>query len=578
MHLGQLDRALAVGGRHALDDGVGPPQPRGSSMPIVLRVVHERARRRAAQPQRSRGRALAGAPASPHVGVTATVPSRSDTSPVPLPQGPGRRGDVARRVRSGRQPPTSSAPAPSSSATPASTACASGSSSARVSSVASSESAPEPGPDQQAHRRRGDAQVHDRQRHRPPRTAAAVAAQRLLDDRLVDGREGDQAARRWAATRAARPAAAGSSTCSRTRAPGTRFASSATCPAAASASACADVAHRAGVGERAPARCAARASRRGSTVRTAGPSAGPRSPAASPRATSRSSSRYASARRRSRPRRVRDRPAGRPPRGRDVGQQRERPAGHLRAGPARRQLGQERQVRQRVEDEPERRAHVRRPAASRPRCRCRRPGVRATRDAGSGAAAAQPRSVRSIVAEPTHAGAVVQHHGLTRARPRTPARRGRRGHRRRRRPARRPRRARHRARAAGPRSRTARTAPARTSAAAVASTAVTASASRGPTVTVRADRLDVQHVARPAVRGGPVDPQPLALPDRERERPVVRPEHRAVGVDDGAGPLTERAAQEAGGVAVRDEADVVAVRLVGDGEPARAPPRRAPRP
>ena len=82
------------------------------------------------------------------------------------------------------------------------------------------------------------------------------------------------------------------------------------------------------------------------------------------------------------------------------------------------------------------------------------------------------------------------------------------------------------------------------------------------------DRLDVEDVARLAVVGGPADPQALALADGEPEGAVVAAEHLAARVVDEsrrrqrAGP--QLLAQPAGGVAVGDEADVVAVGLVGD--------------
>ena len=82
------------------------------------------------------------------------------------------------------------------------------------------------------------------------------------------------------------------------------------------------------------------------------------------------------------------------------------------------------------------------------------------------------------------------------------------------------------------------------------------------------DRLDVQDVARTAVVGGPADPQALALPDGEPERAVVacRAPRRSRGrrAPPTSARRSELLAQPAGGVAVGDEADVVAVRLPGD--------------
>ena len=84
------------------------------------------------------------------------------------------------------------------------------------------------------------------------------------------------------------------------------------------------------------------------------------------------------------------------------------------------------------------------------------------------------------------------------------------------------------------------------------------------------DRLDVEHVARLAVGRRRPDAQAPALADRVAPRPLVRAEHLAVGGDDRAPRLTsdELLGEPAAGVAVADEADVVAVGLVGDGQPA----------
>src|SRR4051794_10323545 len=81
-------------------------------------------------------------------------------------------------------------------------------------------------------------------------------------------------------------------------------------------------------------------------------------------------------------------------------------------------------------------------------------------------------------------------------------------------------------------------------------------------------RLDVQDEARLAVRGRRAEPQPLALADRERIGPVVPAQLGTVLVEDRAlvvgGAVTELVAQPAGVVTVRDEADVMADRLVRD--------------
>ena len=81
-------------------------------------------------------------------------------------------------------------------------------------------------------------------------------------------------------------------------------------------------------------------------------------------------------------------------------------------------------------------------------------------------------------------------------------------------------------------------------------------------------RLDVQHVAGPAVVGGRADAQAPALADGEGVGAVVLAEDGAGLVDDLAGGLAEVPGQEPLGVAVGDEADVVAVRLVGHRQPA----------
>src|SRR5262249_6647449 len=82
------------------------------------------------------------------------------------------------------------------------------------------------------------------------------------------------------------------------------------------------------------------------------------------------------------------------------------------------------------------------------------------------------------------------------------------------------------------------------------------------------DRLDVEHEAWLSVRGRPSALETAPLSDGEGDRPGVLAELDARLVDDrtrGVGlPLAELLAQPAGVVSVGDEADVVAVRLVGD--------------
>src|SRR5262249_2829120 len=82
-------------------------------------------------------------------------------------------------------------------------------------------------------------------------------------------------------------------------------------------------------------------------------------------------------------------------------------------------------------------------------------------------------------------------------------------------------------------------------------------------------RLDVQHVPGPAVARRGADPQSLALPDGEAVGPIVRAELGAVLRHDAPGRAAQAAGQERPGGPVGDEADVVAVRLVGDRQPAR---------
>src|SRR3954470_8904691 len=78
-------------------------------------------------------------------------------------------------------------------------------------------------------------------------------------------------------------------------------------------------------------------------------------------------------------------------------------------------------------------------------------------------------------------------------------------------------------------------------------------------------RLDAEHVARPLVADA--DAEPPALADGEAEGAVVLTDRRpGRRVDDRAGPAAEPPGEEAAGVAVGDEADVVRVRLGRDGE------------
>ena len=81
--------------------------------------------------------------------------------------------------------------------------------------------------------------------------------------------------------------------------------------------------------------------------------------------------------------------------------------------------------------------------------------------------------------------------------------------------------------------------------------------------------LHLDDIARFATGCGLTEPQAAALPDRERVGAPVVPHRRAVGIDDVAGLLAEAVGQPLAGVAVGDEADVVAVGLVRDVEPAR---------
>ena len=82
------------------------------------------------------------------------------------------------------------------------------------------------------------------------------------------------------------------------------------------------------------------------------------------------------------------------------------------------------------------------------------------------------------------------------------------------------------------------------------------------------DRAHLEHEPRLAVGGRGADREPLALPDGERGGALVRTEGVAVTVQDVAGRRRHPLSQPASGVAVRNEADVVGVRLVGDRETA----------
>src|SRR5699024_7031010 len=81
-------------------------------------------------------------------------------------------------------------------------------------------------------------------------------------------------------------------------------------------------------------------------------------------------------------------------------------------------------------------------------------------------------------------------------------------------------------------------------------------------------RVDAEHVARLPVSGGLLDAQPLALADRVRRRTVVIAQHLAGLVLDEARAHRDLVRQPRLRVPVRDEADVVGVRLVRDREAA----------
>ena len=196
--------------------------------------------------------------------------------------------------------------------------------------------------------------VHERQATAEPQGRAAACPRRPARPRRERG-----ASPLAVGTEPARTAgSAGSSSCTIRSAPGTRRRTSATCAAAPSASEAGQVGDRAGVGERGLDAAGQLRPPRASTVRTAGSSARPGTRPPLPPA--RRGPRRASprARPRSRPRRS----ASRQPRGRrldrQVDQQGRAAADQVGAGPAGRQLGQERQVRQLAEDDAERLARV----------------------------------------------------------------------------------------------------------------------------------------------------------------------------------------------------------------------------
>src|SRR5215467_10036962 len=82
------------------------------------------------------------------------------------------------------------------------------------------------------------------------------------------------------------------------------------------------------------------------------------------------------------------------------------------------------------------------------------------------------------------------------------------------------------------------------------------------------NRLNVQHKPGLAVGCRPADTQALALPDCESVAAVMAANNCAVGVNDLTRCTAKLAVQEITRVAVRDEAHVVAVRLVGHGKTA----------
>src|SRR5690606_8932626 len=77
-----------------------------------------------------------------------------------------------------------------------------------------------------------------------------------------------------------------------------------------------------------------------------------------------------------------------------------------------------------------------------------------------------------------------------------------------------------------------------------------------------------EDVPGPAVGSRATQTQAAPLPHRERVRAVVLTDDLAALVDDLAGRLAQSFGEPARGVTAGDEADVVAVRLVGDGQAA----------
>ena len=124
-----------------------------------------------------------------------------------------------------------------------------------------------------------------------------------------------------------------------------------------------------------------------------------------------------------------------------------------------------------------------------------------------------------------------------------------------------------RAHAPAPSSRAPTTGP-RTSTARSAATTSTTSSSADPTTTRLLHRLDRQHVPRLAVRSRAAQREAAPLADRVGVGAVVLADHLTGAVHDLAGLRAEPRAQEALGVAVGDEADVVGVRLGRDRQPA----------
>ena len=83
--------------------------------------------------------------------------------------------------------------------------------------------------------------------------------------------------------------------------------------------------------------------------------------------------------------------------------------------------------------------------------------------------------------------------------------------------------------------------------------------------------IDLGHVSRFAVDSRCIDTEPLALSDGEPVDAFVLGQFgTGVGVDDLAGPDTDRGTQERSGVTGGDEADVMRIGLVGNGQAARS--------